>query len=250
MLQGDVQRGRTGRDDHVVGEGMQGVANPLHPLTVCRDLDAGQLRDGADGAVVARQPFGEEQRHRARLGDRDRFLHGKDVLGQIGGVDVQGDDAGIGDVTRVRNRRQGRGQGGRRGRGLLRQGGRGGREEQKSEAERGGAQARTDHRGLFRRLGEPRQSDAGGGASSVSADPKLHCTPKTRAKCKDVQLGSVLLHRTQGRRGGQIVLPFRVVGHAPVVAHGMVVDLGDGLQILVQPGPAPRLDQLAVDHRP
>ncbi len=248
VLQLHLKRGRAGGNHDVVGEGAKGVAHPFHPLAAGGDLDSRKLGDRADRAMVAGQPFREIQHHRPGLGDGNGLGHGEDALRQVGGVDIQLDHAGIGHVLGVRDRRQGRGQGGGVGRGLLRQGGRGGRDEQKRQT--GDAKTGGDHHGLSKPSGGRRDSppqERGRQASAVIRN----CTalPKTRAMYKKVQFRSVFLHRTKRRRGWQIVLSFRVVRHAAIVAYGMVVDLGYGLQIPVQSRPAPRLDQFSVDHR-
>ncbi|VXA90819.1 hypothetical protein BREVUG8_10153 [Brevundimonas sp. G8] len=152
LLEGDVDAGDAGRDVEVEGVGVEGVAQPLDPLTIGGHGQAGDELNRAGGGVVAGQELGIEQGQRAGTGDGDGLADVDDPAVQIGDVGAVLDDAGIGLVLGRGDGRLGAGQGQRRlcrigddGSGLegLGHRWRGGGRHQDGEA--GGGQAGTRH---------------------------------------------------------------------------------------------------------
>ena len=106
--------GREEVETHIEGSGAGGnidvesedvdfVALPHKFLAVCRDDEAGEFGDLPAGAMVAGEPFGEQQRRRASRSHRDGFGNVEDAANGVGGVDFQGQRAGEGRVLRRRD---------------------------------------------------------------------------------------------------------------------------------------------------
>ena len=92
------QFGGAGRNDDVEGVGAERIPHPFDPLAAGGEGQAGELGHRADRAVVAGQPFREEQGHRAGGLDRNGLAHAIDAAVQVRGVDVEADDAGPGAI--------------------------------------------------------------------------------------------------------------------------------------------------------
>ena len=100
-------RGGAGGDIDVEGKRLDRVALPRQQPGAGEEADIGDLVGAAERAMVAGDPFGEEQgqpggtrRHRDRLG------HPVNRPADVSGIDFQRDRAGIGNIGRRRDGRR------------------------------------------------------------------------------------------------------------------------------------------------
>ena len=148
-LEADLQRPGAGGRGHVEGEHVHRVAGPFQRLAVGGDLEPRQLVDGAGGGVVAGQPAGIGQHHRARPRQGHDLAHGKDPVRQVRGVHGHFEGGGVGRVAGLGD---GLGQGRRHRRNDC---GAGGACDEQAREERGGRRPRQE----LMQLWIPRVSD-------------------------------------------------------------------------------------------
>ncbi len=117
VLESDLERGRSGGRIDVEGGDLHRVAAPGDALAVGGDYQPGELVDCAARRVMTGDPLGVEQRDRPAPRQGDGLADGEDAVRQIGGVDLERQDARVWRIARRldrRRRRRGHLGGGRR----------------------------------------------------------------------------------------------------------------------------------------